>query len=113
MQKEDPRIKIIYNNKTMGTLYSRNIGVLEAKGKYITCIDNDDLFIDKYLFDILYEETNDEYFDILSFSAFESGLKLNKFAIKPFTYKPLSNCDNINIIFKNIKKKVLLFISQN
>ena len=61
MQKEDPRIKIIYNNKTMGTLYSRNIGVLEAKGKYITCIDNDDLYINKYLFDILYEETNDEY----------------------------------------------------
>ena len=87
MQKEDPRIKIIYNNKTMGTLYSRNIGVLEAKGKYITCIDNDDLFIDKYLFDILYEETNDEYFDILSFSAFKTDLKFNKFEIKPFTYK--------------------------
>ena len=26
MQKEDPRIKIIYNQKNMGTLYSRNIG---------------------------------------------------------------------------------------
>ena len=29
------RIRIINNNKNMGTLYSRCIGVLKAKGKYI------------------------------------------------------------------------------
>ena len=70
MQKEDPRIKIIYNKKSMGTLYSRSIGALEAKGRYITTIDNDDFFIDKDLFDTIYEETNKEYFDIISFKAF-------------------------------------------
>ena len=31
---EDPRIKTINNEKTMGTLYSRNIGILLSKGKY-------------------------------------------------------------------------------
>ena len=76
MQIEDPRIKIIYNNKSMGTLYSRSIGVLEAKGKYITCLDDDDLFIDKYLYDIIYNETDNEYFDIVAFKAFDThGLK--------------------------------------
>ena len=72
LQLEDPRIKIIYNNKSMGTLYSRSVGVLEAKGKYITCLDHDDLFIDKDLFDMIYEETNEEYFDIVSFKAFDT-----------------------------------------
>ena len=72
MQKEDPRIKIIYNNKSMGTLYSRCVGSLEAKGKYITTIDDDDLFFDENLFDIIYDQTEEEYFDIISFRAFDT-----------------------------------------
>ena len=35
LQKVDARIKIINNQKNMGTLYSRSIGALSAKGKYI------------------------------------------------------------------------------
>ena len=34
-QKNDNRIKIINNKKNMGTLFSRSIGVLSSKGKYI------------------------------------------------------------------------------
>ena len=76
IQKEDPRIKIIYNQKNMGTLYSRCIGALEARGKYITQIDNDDIFSNKYIFNIIYNETENEYFDIISFRAFSvSGEK--------------------------------------
>jgi len=69
-QKEDKRIKIIYNNKTMGILYSRSIGVLESKGKYITTIDGDDMFSSDNVFDMIYEETKEEYFDIISFKVF-------------------------------------------
>jgi len=69
-QKEDKRIKILYNNKTMGILYSRSIGVLESKGKYITTIDGDDMFSSDYVFDMIYEETEEEYFDIISFKVF-------------------------------------------
>lgn len=35
MQKEDPRITLINNNENRGTLYSRCIGVLSIKGKYV------------------------------------------------------------------------------
>jgi cellulose synthase/poly-beta-1,6-N-acetylglucosamine synthase-like glycosyltransferase len=35
IQKNDSRIKIINNKKNMGTLFSRSIGVLSSKGKYI------------------------------------------------------------------------------
>jgi glycosyltransferase involved in cell wall biosynthesis len=44
-QKTDKRIKIINNKKNMGTLYSRSIGALQAKGKYIIPLDNDDMFL--------------------------------------------------------------------
>ena len=32
---EDPRILLIHNKKNMGTLYSRCIGTIKSKGKYI------------------------------------------------------------------------------
>ena len=46
LQKEDQRIKIIKNKKNMGILYSRSVGVLSSKGKYIFCLDNDGMFLD-------------------------------------------------------------------
>lgn len=44
LKNEDPRIEIINNAKNMGILYSRCIGVLNAKGKYIVPLDHDDFF---------------------------------------------------------------------
>ena len=35
LKEKDERIKIISNHKNMGSLYSRNIGTLIAKGRYI------------------------------------------------------------------------------
>jgi glycosyltransferase involved in cell wall biosynthesis len=65
----DSRIRIINNNKNMGTLYSRCIGVLKAKGKYIFALDNDDLFMDYDLFDIIFEEAEAGKYDIVGFKA--------------------------------------------
>ena len=70
MQKEDKRIKIINNAKNMGVLYSRSIGVLESKGKYIFTLDNDDMFFDSDIFDI-YHQAEDENFDIIALSAID------------------------------------------
>ena len=70
MQKEDNRIKIINNAKNMGVLFSRSIGVLESKGKYIFTLDNDDMFFDTDIFDI-YHQAEDENFDIIAFSAID------------------------------------------
>jgi hypothetical protein len=51
----------------MGTLYSRSIAALIAKGKYIFSLDNDDMFFDKDVFDIVYKATDYEHFDIIEF----------------------------------------------
>ena len=34
LQDEDQRIRLIKNNENRGTLYTRSIGALNAKGKY-------------------------------------------------------------------------------
>lgn len=71
LQKYDNRIKIIESEKkfgkNIGTLYSRAIGVLEAKGKYILNLDGDDLFFDSDVFDTVYNEAEKDNLDIVSF----------------------------------------------
>ena len=73
LQKEDQRIKIINNKKNMGTLYTRCIGTLSAKGKYIFPLDNDDMFLDKDVFYKIAIKTAEKYdFDIVEFRGIES-----------------------------------------
>jgi len=72
LAEEDTRIKIINNEKRMATLYSRNIGILNSKGKYILNLDNDDLFMNTDLFDTLYDEAENGNFDLVGFSAVKS-----------------------------------------
>ena len=67
MQKEDNRIKIINNNRNRGILYSRCIGVLKSKGKYILTLDQDDLFFDFDVFDTIYNKAKETNCDIISF----------------------------------------------
>ena len=67
LQKEDSRIKIINNQKNMGILYSRSIGALSAKGKYIFPLDNGDMFLDYDVFSTIYNIANKDDFDIIEF----------------------------------------------
>ena len=72
LKREDPRIKLINNNKNMGTLYSRSIGVLAAKGKYIFPLDNDDMFLDKDVFKTITNIAEIGPFDLVEFKGIES-----------------------------------------
>ena len=67
LKREDPRIKLINNNKNMGTLYSRCIGVLATKGKYIFPLDNDDMFLDKDVFETIANVAESGPFDLIEF----------------------------------------------
>ena len=61
--KEDERIRLIKNFENRKILYSKSIGVLNSKGKYIIELDQDDIFIRDDVFDILYHEAEkDNYF---------------------------------------------------
>ena len=69
IQKKDPRIKILNNTKNMGVLYSRSIGTLLAKGKYVFPLDCDDLFLDDNVFETIYKIAEKDNFDIWEFKA--------------------------------------------
>lgn len=67
LQKEDLRIRIINNNKNMGTLYCRCIGALLSKARFIFPLDNDDMFFDEDVLDYIYNIGNKGNFDIVEF----------------------------------------------
>ena len=83
IQKKDKRIIIINNEKNMGSLYTRSIGILIAKGKFVFALDNDDMFFQEDLFDATYKVAIKGGFDIVGFRAVNVG-----------SYK-----DNINKMF--------------
>ena len=77
IQKEDSRIIIINNNKNMGTLYSRNIGAIYANGKYIFCLDNDDLFLRDDIMFKLFGIAEKYHYDIIGFKV-NNGYSYNE-----------------------------------
>ena len=63
--KKDPRIRLIKNEINRKVLFSKSIGALNAKGKYIIQLDQDDIFIRDDVFDILYSEAENNNLDLV------------------------------------------------
>ena len=63
--KEDERIRIIKNNQNRKILYSKSIAALNARGKYIIQLDQDDMFLREDAFDTLYNEAESENLDLV------------------------------------------------
>ena len=72
IKNQDPRITVINNNRNMGTLYSRSIGTLISKGKYIFALDNDDMFFNFDIFYSIHKIAEKEKFDIIGFKSIYS-----------------------------------------
>ena len=70
MMLEDKRISLIKNKVNKGILYSRSIGALNARGRYIMALDNDDLFLFG-IFNKCYNEAKKNNLDIVEFSGFD------------------------------------------
>ena len=51
----------------MGILYSRSVGALSSKGKYIFSLDNDDMFLDFDVFSTITNIANEGKFDVVEF----------------------------------------------
>ena len=67
IMKNDTRIKLINNKRNYGTLYSRSIGALSAKGSYIFSLDNDDEFYGNDSLDFIYNQAIEGNYDIVTF----------------------------------------------
>ena len=95
LKQKDSRIRIINNKKNMGILYSRSIGVLNSKGKYIFCLDNDDIFYDENLFSYIFNFSESLNFDIVEFKSFyvtkyDFNYKPSEIKDSPFNKHPIN-----------------------
>ena len=70
--KEDPRIRLIKNEKNRNILYSKSMAALNAKGKYILELDQDDMFISDDAFETLYNLAESKNLDLIQFKDFLS-----------------------------------------
>ena len=69
LMKNDKRIKLYQNNINKGILYSKYIGVLSSKGKYLMILDQDDIYIQNDAFYRLFTISENYNLDLLGFSA--------------------------------------------
>ena len=90
--KEDPRIRLIKNNKNRKILYSKSIGALNSKGKYIIELDQDDMFIRNDCFNILIYEAETNNLDLVHIRDFSK----NKFY---FNYKTKVNLIKDHLVY--------------
>ena len=118
LQEEDSRIKIIKNKFNKGALFSKSIGALNAKGKYITSLDSDDLFINKDIFNICYQHSQN-LIDIIEFSGFTSStelLKKNQNPVIPYYLRFKTNNEIIlqpklsNFLYERKNNKIIRLI---
>ena len=75
---------MIKNKKNMGTLYSRYIGELNAKSKYIIFIDCDDFILENGIFNS-YKYIKKNNIDIVQFHAICHDK--NRISISNYSYK--------------------------
>ena len=108
--KNIKRKKIIINDNNIGAGLSRNLGILKAKGKYISFIDSDDIWKkDKLKNQLLFMLNNKIDFCFTSYSIINKKNSIIKFikAKKNIDYEDLIKSCDIGLSTVMLKKKLL------
>ena len=90
--KEDQRIRLIKNIENRKILFSKSFAALNANGKYIMQLDQDDIFIRDDAFDMLFLEAENNNLDLVHIRDF---VKPNFF----FDRKTIVNTPDDHLIF--------------
>ena len=69
--KEDNRIRLIKNQINRKILYSKSIAALNSNGKFIVELDQDDIFIRRDIFDMMFYEAENNSLDLVQVRDFE------------------------------------------
>ena len=94
LMSKDPRISLYQNTENRGSLYTKTKGVLNAKGKYVMTLDEDDLYVQKDAFLTLYSEAEKNNLDILGFASvctrpeLPMGTYIHRYIETPVLYQP-------------------------
>ena len=86
----EPRIKLYKNEKNRGALYTKTKGALLAKGKYILILDEDDMYLQRDAFTVLYNEAEKNNLDLIKF-----GMIISKPLIEKKNYINYINKEEI------------------
>ena len=108
--KNIKRKKIIINDNNIGAGLSRNLGILKAKGKYISFIDSDDIWKkDKLKNQLSFMLNNKIEFCFTSYSIINKKNSIIKFikAKKNIDYEDLIKSCDIGLSTVMLKKKLL------
>ena len=92
-KNKDKRIKLIKNNKNMGSLYARYNGAIHAKGEYIIFVDSDDIILKDGLFKA-YNHITKKNLDIVEFHAVFEKNEMNYIRRKNYKY--------LNVIYQPV-----------
>ena len=131
-KKIDPRIILIKNGNNMGYLYSKLIGSLYSKGKYILFLDSDDMICIEDFILVLHKEAkkgNYDYIEVNEYiemnshdktiikKKFNSMLLWDKLIKKKCLYKEIINRIGKDALIKGkttlIYNFILLFLNDN
>ena len=111
--KKDKRIVLYKNDKNMGNLYTKSVGVKMAKGEYVLSLDSDDILLPDNLLNSIYEEAKKKNFDIVEFES----IWVKKYRIENNTFIHKLNFElyqpklSKGFWIKNIDKKPSCFIT--
>jgi glycosyltransferase involved in cell wall biosynthesis len=78
LMKTEPRIVLLENGNNKGILYTKTKAILHAKGKYVMTMDEDDIYVQRDAFSLLYNEAEKNSLDILGFIFTHSGKKISR-----------------------------------
>ncbi len=98
IQSETDKIKIVNHEKNLGIYISRINSIFIAKGKYLIFLDPDDLFLNPYLFQKLYDFNINYNLDIIEFTVYSENEGKNNI------YYPIDHRENH---YHKFKKKII------
>lgn len=101
LSRRENKIRVISLKERVGPSKARNIGIKEARGKYIAFLDSDDLWLpEKLQKQIDFMEKNDLAFTYSSYYLIdEDGNSLGEFIVKEIiTYKDLLKTNSIGCL---------------
>ena len=108
LMKEDARIILLTNNENKGTLFTKTKGVMNAKGKYVITLDQDDFYSSKFTFSLLYDVAEKNKLELLGFSSLNTSIdmiNLNKNGFHNYFETPIIYKPSIKDRILNLKPK--------
>ena len=109
IKKIDKRIKSINHKKNQGIYNSRIEGILNSKGQYVFFLDSDDLILNPYLFEILFNYYNFFYLDIIEFIVYYQREDNKKIFYPKKNYLNHNHSFSDNILYQPQLSNILFY----